>query len=208
MTLVLASGSPRRRELLARLGIPFEVVVSNSEERAPRPLEEPAGYASELAAAKAECVAATRKDAVILAADTVVALDHRILGKPADRDDAVAMLLDLAGRSHEVITAVVVRHQGEELKAVERTAVSMRSFARHGAERYVDTGEPMDKAGAYAIQGTGAALVTHIDGCYENVVGLPLGKVRALLVEAGVELPVGTPGCTHLRPEDGLPLRP
>jgi septum formation protein len=185
--LVLASGSPRRRELLKRLGVDYEVSPSQVEEREPLPEEDPTDYALTLARQKAEAVARSRPDAVVLAADTVVALDGHILGKPADEADALRMLCLLRGKRHLVVTAVAVRCGQEERTGAVPATVSMRSFSEAEARQYVETGEPMDKAGGYAVQGKGGALVDAVDGCYNTVVGLPLCLTAQLLQDCGID---------------------
>ena len=181
MTLVLASGSPRRRELLGRLGYDFEVVPSALQERAPRPGEGAGAYALDLARCKASEVAARLPGATVLAADTVVVSEGQILGKPGSAEEALHMLCLLSGRTHCVVTGVAVVCGGFEQSASESALVTMRDFSRGEAAEYVSTGEPMDKAGAYAVQGLGARLVTSVRGCYETVVGLPLCVVQDLL---------------------------
>ncbi|MEZ4563428.1 MAG: Maf family protein [Thermomicrobiales bacterium] len=185
-SLVLASGSPRRRELLSVLGIPFTVVVSSE----PEPLLE--GIAQreqtvQLALRKARAVAASLPAGWVLGADTIVVLDGEILGKPADPADAVAMLQRLRGRSHEVYTglALVNAATGDEFTASVPATVTMRDYDDEEIAAYVATGEPLDKAGAYGIQGLGGALVTGYEGCFNTIVGLPLCGVAALLREAG-----------------------
>jgi septum formation protein len=178
--LILASASPRRRQLLEMLGIPVDVRPSQVPE-ARKPGEGPRDYALRLAQEKASAVAGD----LVLAADTIVVLDDELLEKPADEDDAVRMLLRLQGRTHHVITAVALRATETVFEAVDVTAVTFRP-AREGMLRaYVRTGEPMDKAGAYGIQGYGAALVEGIDGDFFGVMGLPIRSVLDLLAEAG-----------------------
>jgi septum formation protein len=186
--LILASASPRRRELLARLGVPFEVRPSSVDERlipgVPAPTQ-----AMAFARAKARDVgdrlrAAGDVPALVLGADTLVVLDERPLGKPGSRDEARAMLRALRGRSHEVVTAVVLRlevSEGRETTATVTSRVLMRAYTDREIDTYVATGEPDDKAGAYAVQGEGAHLVERVEGCYTNVVGLPLGTTARLL---------------------------
>lgn len=185
--LILASGSPRRRELLRLLGHPFRVAVSNVPEP-PFTGENPVEYAVGLARAKVKQVAAElRRPATVLGADTVVVLDGKVYGKPRDAAEAAAMLRALSGRTHAVITGVVVAGPepgGEEARAVE-TAVTFRTLTPAQIERYVATGEPLDKAGAYAIQGRAAPFVTGLSGCYFNVVGLPVPTVAELLARRG-----------------------
>ncbi|MDI6870522.1 MAG: Maf family protein [Bacillota bacterium] len=184
--LILASASPRRRELLRLLGYPFRAVPSNAPEP-PFTGGDPAEYAVELARAKARQVAAGRKrPAAVLGADTVVVLDQQVFGKPRDEAEAAAMLRALSGRTHRVITGLVLIDPGagEEAAAVQ-TAVTFRPLTPEQIARYVATGEPLDKAGAYAIQGRGAALVTGLEGCYFNVVGLPVATVAEMLARRG-----------------------
>lgn len=183
MRLVLGSASPRRRELLMRLGVEFEVDPSVASERRARTGEDPSNYALSLALAKAQEVAARRPDAIVLAADTVVVLGSNILGKPTTETDAFEMLSLLSGRTHRVITAVVVRGAGQQGQGAMATEVSMARAEKDQFRAYIATGEPMDKAGAYAIQGLGGALVAGINGCYTNVVGLPLCLTSRLLQE-------------------------
>lgn len=184
MRLILASASPRRRALLASLGIPFGVVASGHEER-PWPREKPASYALRNAMEKARAVACQYPDATVLAADTIVVLDDQILEKPVDEGHAVSMLKRLSGREHEVITGVCARHpHGDsfcECAEAVRTRVRFRRLSDEEVSAYVATGEPMDKAGAYAIQGGAAGFVDRIDGPFDNVVGLPLDAVRRVL---------------------------
>lgn len=189
--LILASSSPRRRELLARLGVAFEVVPSGVEEPPPRPGQDPAAYALELAKLKAADVAARHPDDIIVGADTVVSIDDKILGKPRDEGDAVRMLELLAGREHAVSTGVAVCC-GSLKGTVVTTRVAMLPVSRLDIERYVRTGEPMDKAGAYGIQGLGGKLVERIDGCYNTVVGLPLCLTADLLASCDVDVPFGS----------------
>jgi septum formation protein len=191
--LILASASPRRRELLARLDVPFEVRPSGIEE--PLPPGVPASaLAMALARAKARDVgdrlcAVGEAPALVLGADTLVVLDERPLGKPASRHEARAMLRALRGRSHEVVTAVVLRLEvsgGREAAAAVTSQVFMRGYTDREIDAYVATGEPDDKAGAYAVQGEGGALVARVEGCYTNVVGLPLTTTARLLRSFGL----------------------
>ena len=182
-TLVLASASPRRRELLTALGLSFTVKVSDADETAPggTPPKEAAAYA---ARKKAEAVAAiSDAAATVLAADTVVDLAGKALGKPKDRADAARMLSSLSGRTHYVHTAVTVAKRNRFLSAVDTTAVTFRPLTEEEIEAYIATGEPMDKAGAYGIQGLGGALVSETDGEFDTVVGLPCRLVVRLLRE-------------------------
>jgi septum formation protein len=197
MSLLLASSSPRRRELLARLGVPFDVVPSRFDERPPLPGEDPVAYALTLARGKAAAVAASRAGDVVLAADTVVWAGSDFFGKPLDADDAGRMLTALRGRPHCVTTAVAVRCGGREHVGAVSAEVRMRDYSNQQVREYVATGEPMDKAGAYAVQGLGRELVASVTGCYETVVGLPLCLVADLLPKCGVALHTGEPLCRH-----------
>jgi MAF protein len=189
-SLVLASGSPRRRELLADLGLDFEVVPSRAEEPVPTPGEHPTEYALRMAKLKTMEVAARHPGRTVLGADTIVVLDSWIMGKPADETDALAMLNALSGRTHQVITAFcLVLPNGETSSRFVATDVDMRTSGEAELKAYIATGEPMDKAGAYAIQGIGTFLVTAIRGSYTNVVGLPLARVLEELLTAGVVVP-------------------
>jgi septum formation protein len=185
--LILASASPRRRELLARLGLPFEVRPSGIDEVLTRELDAPA-LASALARAKARDIADRVRAAgdgpvLILGADTLVVLNGRPLGKPGSRDEARAMLRALRGRSHEVVTAVALIEipGGREVTETVTSRVVMRPYGDPEIDAYVASGEPDDKAGAYAVQGIGGQLVARVEGCFENVVGLPLETTARLL---------------------------
>jgi septum formation protein len=192
LPLVLASASPRRREILAQLGLAFRVEESGVAEPEPAEGVAPESHARALAALKAEAVAErVAPDPAlpfVLGADTLVVVRGRILGKPADDGDAVRMLMVLAGRSHEVITAVALRRaDGGHASGVSvKTRVAFRAFDVDTARRYVATGEGRDKAGAYAAQGIGAGLVRAVEGSYSNVVGLPAVETIELLSAAGV----------------------
>jgi len=187
--LVLASRSPRRAELLAVAGIPFEVVLPHegAEGRAAAeivPETDPAAYAEALAAAKARDVAGRHPERLVLGADTVVVLDGRVLEKPADAADAARLLGLLSGRRHTVVTALALAGGpagAAGLVGNERTAVAFDPLAPEAIARYVATGEPMDKAGAYGIQGYGALMVRGVEGCYFNVMGLPLARLGEML---------------------------
>lgn len=183
--LVLASASPRRLELLRLLGLEPEVVPANIDESW-LPGEEPAAHAGRLAAAKASVVAALRPGAAIVAADTIVVVDGEILGKPEDPQQACAMLRRLAGRDHDVYTAIAVAWNGRSASATERTRVWFRDLDDDAIGAYVATGEPMDKAGAYGIQGYGAVLVERIEGDYFTVMGLGLARLTRLLKSVGI----------------------
>ncbi|HTL05242.1 MAG TPA: Maf family protein [Gemmatimonadales bacterium] len=185
---MLASSSPRRRQLLEMLGVPFRVAHANVQElRLPR--EQPAAYARRLARDKARAV----PGAWVLGADTIVVLEGEVLEKPADDADALRMLRLLRGRRHEVITAVCLIADGAEHEAADTTAVYFRPVNDALLAAYVATGEPRDKAGAYGIQGYGAALVERIEGDFFSVMGLPVRLVLDLLARAGWEYRFGDP---------------
>ena len=178
--LVLASKSPRRKQLLEMLGIPVLVSASDVQE-VPLPRELPAAYSRRLARDKARAVPGE----FVLGADTIVVIDGTILEKPADPADAVRMLDRLQGQRHEVITSICLVAHGREYEAADVTAVYFRPATREWLAAYVATGEPMDKAGAYGIQGYGAALVDRIEGDFFGVMGLPVRKVLDLMAQAG-----------------------
>ena len=190
MSLILASASPRRREILGRLNLPFTVEVSDVDET-PRPDEGPEELALRLALAKARRVAARHTTGLVVGSDTVVARAGRIYGKPADADDAAAMLRALRGGTHLVVTgiAVVRADDGAERAAVVPATVLMRPYSDDEIAAYVATGEPMDKAGAYGAQGHGRRLIDHVDGPFLTVVGLPLDELIPLLRELGLDNP-------------------
>lgn len=188
--IVLASGSPRRRDFLASLGLEFRVAPSLAEEPKPTPGDSPESYAQRMAEMKGREVAERYPDCVIIAADTVVALEGILLGKPDNDEDAMRMLQLLSGRTHQVVTGCSLLLPGGESAVFHAsTDVRMRAAAREELAAYVATGEPADKAGAYAIQGIGAFLVEHVHGSYTNVVGLPLARVLEVLLEWGVVMP-------------------
>lgn len=179
--LVLASRSPRRQELLRQLGLRFEVVAADVEERR-RPGQSPADYAITTALAKARKGAATAAaDAVVLGADTDVVIDDNILGKPRNADDALAMLARLSAREHEVYSAVALVQGTRSATRLSVTRVNFGPVSARDAQTYWDSGEPADKAGAYAIQGLGARFVREIHGSYSGVMGLPLFETCELL---------------------------
>ena len=180
--LVLASGSPRRRELLARLGYAFETCSPDVDEHVDAPASEAVAI---LARRKARAAAENYREGVIIASDTLVSLDGAALGKPADAADAVRMLKRLSGREHEVFTGVCLRdaRTGREALAVERTGVFFRPLSDAEIAAYVETGEPMDKAGAYGIQGGAGAFVEKLDGSFENVMGFPIDRVARMLAD-------------------------
>jgi septum formation protein len=208
--LILASASPRRRELLAQAGYPFEVQPSSVLESR-QPGEDAIRFATRLAREKAEEVFARRaaagtvESAMVLGADTVVVCDGEVMGKPSDAADASRMLLLLSGRTHHVVTGVAVVWGASSPPAVEvaaeLTQVTMRTLSPEEVSAYVASGEPMDKAGAYAIQGYAGRWIPRISGCYFNVVGLPLALVASLL--EGAEMRIAS----QLSPAKDLSLR-
>ncbi|MBI5084701.1 MAG: septum formation inhibitor Maf [Acidobacteria bacterium] len=181
--IVLASQSPRRRELLAQAGFTFIVRVPAVEE-IHQPGESPSDYVQRLAAAKAAAVQASGEEWV-LAADTTVVVGSHILEKPASPADAARMLRLLSGRDHAVITGVCLRHGSQSWSAIESTTVRFAPLSEAEILAYAASGEPLDKAGAYAIQGLASRFIPRIDGCYFNVVGLPIALVYRLLRDAG-----------------------
>jgi septum formation protein len=187
MKLILASASPRRAEILREAAIPFTVLTSAVDET-PFPGESPQDHVQRLASAKAELVAARAVGpAIIIAADTVVAFDGRILGKPRSSDEARHMLEKLSGHTHSVITGVaLIRLPDAERRIfVESTLVHFIRLSEEEMNRYLATDEPYDKAGAYAIQGRAGRYIPRIEGCYFNVVGLPLARLQHSLNELG-----------------------
>ncbi len=189
--IILASGSPRRRELLSLLGLPFEVISSDADESTPPGLT-PAEIVRSLALRKAEAVrpSAGERAAVIVGSDTIVVLGNQVLGKPADTQDSRDMLQLLQGRTHQVYTGVACIGLPEGKTVVEHrvTSVTMRAMSMDEISAYIATGEPADKAGSYAIQGLGATLVERIEGCYFNVVGLPLSLLGEMLSGFGISV--------------------
>lgn len=177
--LILASQSPRRRELLEQIGIEFTVQPSTVEEKITE--TDPRKVVQELAHQKAEDIAASVSEGTVLGADTIVVLDGKIMGKPKSRKHAVEMLQSLQGRTHSVFTGVALIRKGagseQTLQFAEETQVTMYPMSREEIENYVDTKEPMDKAGAYGIQGRCAAFIERISGDYNNVVGLPVARI-------------------------------
>jgi len=182
--LTLASQSPRRREMLERLGLELAIRPADTDESI-RPGEAPEEYVRRVARQKARAV----EDDIALAADTAVVLTGEILGKPRDREDARRMLRMLSGRSHEVLSGVCVRAAGGEEAVEVRSEVSFAHLTERQIAWYVETGEPMDKAGAYAVQGLAAAFVSEVRGSVSNVIGLPLLETLSLLRRSGLPLP-------------------
>ena len=189
LRVVLASASPRRRELLTLIGIPHEVRPADVDESIHEG-EAPAVYAERLARAKASTLPAD-EGTLVIGSDTIVVIDDAVLGKPRDREHAMQMLRTLSGRTHTVYTAVAVRRGDRIASGVEHVAVTFRPLTEASIASYVDTGEPMDKAGAYGIQGFGATIVERIDGDYFAVMGLALGRMVELMARVGVTYDFG-----------------
>lgn len=183
--VVLASQSPRRRDLLDLVGITHAVMPADIDEDV-RPGEVARPYTERLAREKAAVIAAQVPDAVVIAADTTVVVDGDILGKPVDEADARAMITRLAGRSHTVLTAIAVAYGGRTESAVEEVTVTFRALSAGEVAAYVATGEPMDKAGAYGIQGWGATIVERVEGDYFSVMGLGLRRLVELFTRVGL----------------------
>lgn len=186
--LILASESPRRAELLHQVGIAFEIAPSAVDETV-WPHEQPTEYVRRISVAKATAVRARHPQARVLGSDTAVVVGSRILGKPTGREEAVEMLLALAGRTHEVLTGVAVIGPQTHYR-LSRSRVTFCAITPAQARAYWDTGEPADKAGGYAIQGLGAAFVERIDGSYSGIMGLPLFETLSLLRTIGVRCPI------------------
>jgi septum formation protein len=190
LRVILASQSPRRRELLALVGIAHDVLPADIDESYLAG-ERPRDHAERLARGKADVVAAREPDAVVIGSDTIVVVDGDVLGKPADENDAVRMLARLAGRSHTVVTAVAVAWGCETRSAVEEVGVTFHPLSRAEIDAYIATREPMDKAGAYGIQGYGATIVARVDGDYFAVMGLPLQRLIRVLGALGIRYAFG-----------------
>ena len=188
--VVLASSSPRRRELLALIGIPHSVYPANVDETYLEG-ELPREHAERLARAKAAKVSSLERNSVVIGADTIVVVDDAVLGKPRDRTDAARMLAMLSGRTHIVMTAVAVVRGDEIVSDVEDVSVTFRDLSSVEIAGYISTGEPMDKAGAYGIQGFGATIVRRVEGDYFAVMGLPLLRLVTLLGGVGVAYDFG-----------------
>jgi septum formation protein len=189
--VVLASSSPRRRELLNLIGIAHEVRPANLDESM-RPRETPRRHAERLARDKANAVAMRDPDLITIAADTIVVINRKVLGKPVDEEDAARMLAMLSGREHMVITAVAVSRGKKLRSAIEEVKVKFRRLREEEIEAYIATGEPMDKAGAYGIQGYGATIVERVEGDYFAVMGLPLVRLIGLMRDVGVQYRFGS----------------
>jgi len=193
--LILASGSPRRRQLLPLLGLPFVLKATSVDERI-RQGEPPTEYVLRMSQAKAHAAHDARDDELVIAADTIVVLDGRVLGKPADPEDAARMLRDLRGRSHQVYSAVSVWHPATRrlISELAESRVWMRDYSDDEIAAYVASGDPLDKAGAYAIQHPEFDPVTQVEGCWLAVVGFPLCHLGRALAHFGVEVPSNVPG--------------
>ncbi|HEX9128610.1 MAG TPA: Maf family protein [Gemmatimonadaceae bacterium] len=188
--VVLASASPRRRDLLDLIGIAHDVRPANIDETM-RPREAPRRYAERLAREKASAIATRDPDLITIGADTVVVINRKVLGKPADANDAARMLRTLSGREHTVITAVAVSRGRKLRSAIEEVRVKFRRLRDDEIDAYIAMGEPMDKAGAYGIQGYGATIVERIEGDYFAVMGLPLVRLVGLMRDVGVRYQFG-----------------
>ncbi|GAB6991410.1 Maf family protein [Paenibacillus pini] len=191
--VILASTSPRRQELIASLGLPYEIYPSHADESTSEDWS-PAQVVEGLALRKAEAVypafAEREENAVIIGSDTIVVLEDRVLGKPANDQDAIDMLKSLQGRTHNVYTGVacIDAMNGKTIVRHQVTSVTMKTLSDAKIRNYVKSGEPSDKAGAYGIQGLGATLVDRIEGCYFNVVGLPVSMLSDMLSEFGIDI--------------------
>ena len=187
--IILASASPRRQELLASLGLSFEIKISDVDESMDEQLS-PAQQVEQLAERKATAVAAQLNQGLVIGADTLVVLNQSVLGKPADRQEAMEMIKRLQGRSHEVFTGLAVIDAATDKTVVTHqvTAVRFKPMTAEEIERYVDTGESYDKAGAYAVQGKASIFIDSIRGCYFNIVGLPVAKLADVLKLFGVQI--------------------
>jgi septum formation protein len=183
--LLLASASPRRAELLRAAGISFDIQPANADESV-HPGEQPAAYVQRVAEAKARVVLPRAGPRVVLAADTTVVVDGDIFGKPQNEQDAVRMLRALGGRRHEVMTGVTLAAADRVLTRVETTAVEFAPLSQDEIDWYVASGEPVDRAGAYAVQGLASRFVTRVEGSYSNVVGLPISLVYDMLKEFAI----------------------
>ena len=184
-SIILASGSPRRRELLELLGVRFDIRPAADEE-SPQPAESPSSYAVRAARAKAELVAAEHPRHPVLASDTVVEVEGRILGKPVSTSEARAMLRLLSGRTHQVHTAVALVVEGRTQSVLDTASVRFRRIDEESINWYVRTLEPMDKAGAYAVQGAGGLLVESVEGSPQTVIGLPIHRLPELFHQSGL----------------------
>jgi septum formation protein len=197
--LILASGSPRRRELISLLGLPFIIRAANVDER-PLDGESPAEMVVRLSQAKARSIGDARRDELVIAADTVVALDGQVLGKPIDPDEAAHMLRLLRGRLHHVYSGISAWHptSGRLVSELSDSAVCMRDYGDDEIARYVDSGDPLDKAGAYAIQHPAFDPVARVEGCWLSVMGFPLCHLGRALAQFGLNVDPDAPGVCHV----------
>lgn len=186
--IVLASKSPRRRQLLEQIGLEFEIRESEYEEDMAA-MADPVELVKFLALNKAKAVAQHYSDAIVIGADTFVIFDNQFIGKPKDKDDARRMLRLLSGQTNNIITgfAVIDTATGRVVNGFDRADVTIRELTDEDIENYIETGEPLDKAGAFGIQGVGAVIVEKVDGDYHNIMGLPLSKIYAILKEFGID---------------------
>jgi septum formation protein len=185
--MLLSSGSPRRKELLSYLGIPFKVIVPNISE-VQKPEESPRSFCLRISREKAFAVGRQHPDALVIGADTIVVIHGKILGKPQDADEAIDYLCLLQDETHEVYTGYTIVLGDRSISKAVRTRVSFRPMTVEEISWYVSTGEPMDKAGAYAVQGIASMFIKEIHGCYTNVIGLPLSYLYEDLMKFGIEL--------------------
>ena len=185
--IILASGSPRRRALLQELGLDFTIYKPDVDEKILNH-ESPENLCERLSRLKAAAGAVVFPDSIIIAADTIVVIDNKILGKPHNREDAFNMLMTLQGRTHEVLTGLTICENHKILSHVEHTRVKFRQLNESEIRAYISTGESDDKAGAYAVQGVGSLLVERLEGDYFNVVGLPVCRLGLMLYEFGINL--------------------
>lgn len=182
--LLLASGSPRRKELLQNMKLSFDVIVSNIEETIDETIS-PEELVQSLSYQKASSIAQNHPEAYVIGADTIVLLENQVLGKPTDKENALQMLLQLSGRQHHVLTGVTIIKDKQMVSFYERTLIEFWSLTHDEIWNYIKTGEPMDKAGAYGIQGLGAYFVKRINGDYYSVVGLPVARLMRELQKLG-----------------------
>ena len=187
MQIILASASPRRKELLSQLGLDFTIAIPHVDEKT-RQGEHPEDFCRRISMEKAAIISQDYPDALIIAADTIVVIDGKILGKPNDNKEALAYLTLLAGRTHEVYTGYTILYKGQNRTKVIRTRVHFRAMSKEEILWYIATGEPMDKAGAYAVQGIGSIFVDRLEGSYTNVIGLPLSDLYYDLKGFGIVL--------------------
>lgn len=198
--IILASASPRRKELMKTLGLDFEIIVSDAEESWPDH-PKPEDLAMTHAREKTVDIAGNSENKIIIGADTIVVLDDERLGKPADKDDAFRMLSSLQGKSHRVITGLCIidTETGKHIENFSSSKINMRPVSKEEIMEYINTGEPMDKAGAYAIQGGAGKFITSIEGSYTNIIGFPLELLAGMLAEFGIEVTLPGPEVMEFR---------